>query len=83
MLLSPVRVTGWSGTVVGWFDQPRPIPLFDDAELHVIAGPSPMRSNSPHRHNVSFFIYQIPGRPMVTRPVVHCFLTSFLTSGRH
>lgn len=39
MLLSPVRVTGWSGTVVGWFDQPRPIPLFDDAELHAIARP--------------------------------------------
>lgn len=39
VLLAPVRVTGWSGTVVGWFDQPRPIPLFDDADLQAAAGP--------------------------------------------
>jgi hypothetical protein len=38
-LLGAVRVTGWSGTVVGWFDQPRPIPLFDEAELQIIAKP--------------------------------------------
>lgn len=38
-LLGAVRVSGWSGTVVGWFDQPRPIPLFDEAELQIIAKP--------------------------------------------
>ena len=38
-LLGAVRVSGWSGTVVGWFDQPRPIPLFDDADLQAVAGP--------------------------------------------
>lgn len=39
MLLRPVRVSGWSGTVVGWLDQPRPIPLFDDADLQAVATP--------------------------------------------
>ncbi len=39
VLLGPVRVTGWSGTVVGWFDQPRPISLFDDTDLQAAAGP--------------------------------------------
>ncbi|MCI1278773.1 MAG: vacuolar protein sorting family 37 protein [Nitrospira sp.] len=38
-LLGAVRVSGWSGTVVGWFDQPRPIPLFDEADLQTIARP--------------------------------------------
>lgn len=39
ILLGPIRVSGWSGTVVGWFDQPRPIPLFDDADLQAVARP--------------------------------------------
>ena len=38
-LLGAVRVSGWSGTVIGWFDQPRPIPLFDEADLQAIAKP--------------------------------------------
>ena len=38
-LLGAVRVSGWSGTVVGWFDQPRPIALFDEADLQAIAKP--------------------------------------------
>lgn len=48
-LLGAVRVTGWSGTVVGWFDQPRPIPLFDEAELQIIAKPiaEALRQGSP------------------------------------
>jgi len=38
-LLGVVRVSGWSGTVVGWFDAPHPIPLFDEADLQRIAQP--------------------------------------------
>ena len=38
-LLSAVRVSGWSGTVVGWFDAPHAIPLFDDTDLQRIAQP--------------------------------------------
>lgn len=38
-LLGAVRVSGWSGTVVGWFDQPRPVALFDEADLQTIAKP--------------------------------------------
>ncbi len=38
-LLGTVRVSGWSGTVVGWFDAPHAIPLFDDTDLHRIAQP--------------------------------------------
>lgn len=36
-LLGAVRVSGWSGTVVGWFDAPRAIPLFDETDLQRIA----------------------------------------------
>lgn len=39
VLLGAVRVSGWSGTIVGWFDEPRSIPLFDDADLRAIAVP--------------------------------------------
>ena len=39
VLLEAVRVSGWSGTIVGWFDAPRSIPLFDDADLRVMTMP--------------------------------------------
>jgi len=39
IMLGSVRVSGWSGTVLGWFEAPRPIPLFDDADLRVIVQP--------------------------------------------
>lgn len=38
-LLSAVRVSGWSGTVVGWFDSPHAIPLFEEADLQRLAQP--------------------------------------------
>lgn len=38
-LLASVRVSGWSGTVVGWFDAPHAIPLFDEKDLQRIAQP--------------------------------------------
>ena len=39
VLLGAVRVSGWSGTIVGLFGAPRAIPLFDDGDLRVIAMP--------------------------------------------
>ena len=39
VMLGSVRVSGWSGTVLGWFEAPRPIPVFDDADLRVIVQP--------------------------------------------
>lgn len=38
-LLRAVRVSGWSGTVIGWFDRPHAIPLFEEADLRRIAQP--------------------------------------------
>lgn len=38
-LLGVIRVSGWSGTVVGWFDTPHPIPLFEGTDLQRIAQP--------------------------------------------
>ena len=39
VLLGAMRVSGWSGTIVGWLDSPPSIPLFDDADLRAIASP--------------------------------------------
>ena len=39
VLVGAVRVSGWSGTIVGWLDTPRSIPLFDEADLRAIASP--------------------------------------------
>jgi hypothetical protein len=39
VLLGAVRVSGWSGTIVGLLEAPRSIPLFDDADLRAIASP--------------------------------------------
>jgi hypothetical protein len=39
VLLGALRVSGWSGTIVGWLDAPRSIPLFDEADLRAIASP--------------------------------------------
>lgn len=39
VLLGALRVSGWSGTVMGWFDAPRSIPVFDEADLRVIVRP--------------------------------------------
>ena len=39
VLLGAIRVSGWSGTIVGYFETPRPIPLFDDADLRRITAP--------------------------------------------
>ena len=39
VMLGSVRVSGWSGTILGQFDAPRPISLFDDADLRVIVQP--------------------------------------------
>ena len=39
VLLGALRVSGWSGTIVGWLDAPRSIPLFDEWDLRAIASP--------------------------------------------
>ena len=39
LLLSAIRVSGWSGTLVGYFETPRQIPLFDDTEFRLVAAP--------------------------------------------
>jgi hypothetical protein len=39
VLLGAVRVSGWSGTLVGYFETPRTIPLFEESELRMIAAP--------------------------------------------
>jgi hypothetical protein len=38
-LLSVIQVSGWSGTLIGAFAPPRPIPLFTAKELSTIVGP--------------------------------------------
>ena len=38
-LLGVIRVSGWSGTIAGIFETPRPVPLLTEAELHSHAGP--------------------------------------------
>lgn len=39
VLLGAIRVSGWSGTIVGLFGAPRAIPLFDEGDLRVVAAP--------------------------------------------
>jgi hypothetical protein len=39
VLLGAIRVSGWSGTLVGFLETPRPIPLFEDTELQLLAAP--------------------------------------------
>lgn len=39
VLLGSVRVSGWSGTIVGWLDAPRSIPLFDEVDLRALSIP--------------------------------------------
>ncbi|MFO0729890.1 MAG: hypothetical protein U0361_02640 [Nitrospiraceae bacterium] len=39
LLLEPLQVSGWSGTLVGLLEQPRAVPVFSQAELEAIAGP--------------------------------------------
>lgn len=39
VLLGSLEVSGWSGIVLGLFQNPRPIPVFSTAELEVIAKP--------------------------------------------
>jgi hypothetical protein len=38
VMLGAVHVTGWSGTLVGIFASPRPIPLFKEEEMSAISG---------------------------------------------
>jgi len=38
-LLHPVQVSGYSGTLVGMLETPRPVPLFTPKQLATIAGP--------------------------------------------
>lgn len=39
-ILGTLQISGWSGTVVGLFESPRPIPLFDEAELSDLSSPA-------------------------------------------
>lgn len=39
VLLGSLMVSGWSGTLVGILEQPRPVPVFTDMELTRIAAP--------------------------------------------
>ncbi|MBS0171133.1 MAG: hypothetical protein JSR62_12325 [Nitrospira sp.] len=39
VLLGSLLVSGWSGTLVGLIEQPRPVPVFTDLELNRIAAP--------------------------------------------
>lgn len=39
VVLGAVRVSGWSGTIIGYFETPRPVSLFEDADLRRIAAP--------------------------------------------
>lgn len=38
-LLEQLRVSGWSGTLVGFLDAPRPFPLFDKTDLDAVTVP--------------------------------------------
>ncbi|MFO0729897.1 MAG: hypothetical protein U0361_02680 [Nitrospiraceae bacterium] len=38
-LLGAIEVSGWSGIVVGVFDNPRPVPVFAGSELTALAEP--------------------------------------------
>jgi hypothetical protein len=39
VLLGAVRVSGWSGTLVGYFETPRTIPFLEEADLRLVAAP--------------------------------------------
>lgn len=39
LLLGSLMVSGWSGTIVGILEQPRPVPVFTEMELNRIATP--------------------------------------------
>lgn len=57
VLLGTVRVSGWSGTIVGLLEAPRSIPLFDEADLRVIVRPisDALRQATP-RQRVFFLL---------------------------
>lgn len=38
-LLQVIEVSGWSGTILGMLEAPRPVPLFTPKELSLISGP--------------------------------------------
>lgn len=39
VLLGAVGVSGWSGTLVGYFETPRPVPLLNETDLRLVAAP--------------------------------------------
>jgi len=59
-LLGSVEVSGWSGTILGLFQEPRPFPVFTTAELDVIAAPIAQAFRQAAQKERVFF--SIPGK---------------------
>ncbi|MCK6494142.1 MAG: hypothetical protein L6Q34_12005 [Nitrospira sp.] len=83
-LLASFRVSGWSGTIVGLFDSPRAIRLFDDADLRLVVTPiaEALRQATPEQR--VFFRLPNPASPygdatagalFLRGPHVHLVLT--------
>jgi hypothetical protein len=83
-LLGAVRVSGWSGTVIGWFDTPRAIPLFDETDLQRIAQPIAEAFKQAAPHQRVFFSLPNPrsaygdttaGALFIRGPYLHVIVT--------
>ena len=55
VLLGSLMVSGWSGTLVGLLEQPRPVPVFTDIELNRIAAPVAQAFQQASRTERVFF----------------------------
>ena len=74
VLLSSLMVSGWSGTLIGILEQPRPVPVFTDTELSRIAEPIARAFQQAGPTERVFFPYQSRRRNTVKNaPPAHCF----------
>lgn len=60
LMLGSLQVSGWSGTLVGLIESPRPIPLFKEGELSEISSPLAMALRQTNAEERVFF--SLPNR---------------------
>jgi hypothetical protein len=63
VLLGAVRVSGWSGTLVGYFETPRTIPLLEEADLRLVAAPIAEAFGLAGPYERVFFLLPNPKSP--------------------
>jgi hypothetical protein len=59
-LLAVLRVSGWSGTIAGIFETPRPVPVFTDAQLNAHAAQLSEAFAQAQPHERVFFSFPKP-----------------------